>query len=134
MRNIAAVSVVAFALNCWTVGAWAQSVASNVAAPKVEDAVNVWGFNANYKQTLDAGSTKKSALTNDLKIRPGSGATVDSTTRALPESARNSAKNLTIDVVSRIAGLQQTKIPGQVSASAYDAENTLSKNDDLYRR
>ncbi len=132
MRTIAALFTFTLAFNCWNVGAWAQPAVDNVAAPRVEGAVNVWGFNSNYRQTHDNGSA--AALTNDSKIRPGSGAVVESTARPLPESVRMSAKNLTVDVASRMASVQQDKTPGHINASAYGAENTLSNKEDLYRR
>ena len=135
MRNIvAAVSTLVLAFNCSTIAAWAQPAASNLETAKVEGAVNAWGFNANYKQTPDAGAAKSGASADNKAIRPGSGIVVESTGRVLPESVRVSAKNPTLNVTSRIAGVQQDKTPGRIRSGVSGAENTLSNNEDLYRR
>jgi hypothetical protein len=133
MRNIVAVSTLVLAFNCSTIAARAQPAASNPETAKVEGAVNAWGFNANYKQTPDAGATKSAASVDNKTIRPGSGIVVEST-RVLPENVRASVKNPTLDVASRIASVQQDKTPGRIGSGVPGAENTLSNNEDLYRR
>lgn len=131
MRNIATLFVVAVALNCWTAGAWAQPVASNFAAPKAKGVLNVMGYNANDRQTLPAGLKKSETLSNDMKTKPGSGGMVRSTDSVLPESVPMSAH---VDVAFKIANLQQTKAPGQVSSSEYLASHPLSVKTELNRR
>jgi hypothetical protein len=132
MRNIVAVSTLVLAFNCSTIAAWAQPAASNPETAKVEGAVNAWGFNANYKQAPDAGATKSATSADNKAIRPG--IVVESTGRVVPESVRASAKNPTLDVASRIASVQQDKTPGRIGSGVSGAENTLSNNEDLYRR
>jgi hypothetical protein len=134
MRNITALSIFAFALNCWAIGASAQPAATTMAVPKVEGALNTWSFNGDYAPTNGAGLTKPEMVSNDIKTKPGSSLIVGSTAHVLPESVRMSAKYPTFEVAFKAADLQQTKIPGQVSSSIFGAANTLNVKTELNRR
>ena len=128
MRKIAFLSAVAFALNFWTVGAWAQSAASKLSAPKTEAEVNVLGSDANYRRII-AGSMKPEMLSNDINAKR-SAVVIDSAGRPLPESVRMSAH---VDLASKTAGLEQAKSPGQINSVAFGTLKALSVKTDLNR-
>jgi hypothetical protein len=125
MRNIATLSIVALALNGWAAGAWAQSAATTHAVPKPEGLINARVSNAEYRQTLVAGSMKPADLANDKKATPANGA-VDSSARPLPENERRAAQTLTLHEAFKTAGLQQAMTPDKAGGSVSGAKNTLS--------
>jgi hypothetical protein len=124
MRNIATLSIVALALNGWAAGAWAQSASTSRAVPKPEGLINARVSNAEYRQTLVAGSMKPADLAND-KVTPANGA-VDSSARPLPENERRVAQTVTLHEAFKTAGLQQAKTAVLAGGSVSGAKNTLS--------